>query len=507
MTKHKIFISSVQKEFKEERAALRDFVIRDPLCHRYFEVFLFEDTPARDRHPDSVYLEEVRNCDLYVCLLGNEYGTHDSSGLSSTEREFCEATKYGKERLLFIKAGDDDIRHQKTIKLMKKAGEEMVRKRFSNVPELISQVYAALVQYLEDKGILQTVPFDAAVCRGASFSDIDEEYIKNFLEIARAERKFPLPQNTSARKLFAHLNLVTDGKISNAAVLLFCRKPQKFRHLICAEVKCMHYHTTKVRKPIPSYQIYKGTLFEQVNEAVDFVLGKLDRSVTPSKTAIASDVAYEIPKMVIREAIVNAVAHRDYTSNAGIQVMLFSDRLEIWNPGSLPAGMTIKSLRTEHSSVPHNPLISDPFFWARYIERAGTGTLDMINLCRKAGVPEPQFEQRGGQFVLMIRRKKTVQRQKAQAQVEAQEAQVEAQVELTEWQRDILLACAKGANSGKELLSVAGYTKRTGNFKKGLQRLLDYELIAHTIPDKPNSRLQRYRLTKKGKGYLKGPQQ
>jgi predicted HTH transcriptional regulator len=503
MKKRKIFISSVQKEFKEERVALRDFVTRDPLCRRYFEVFLFEDMPARDRHPDSVYLEEVRSCDVYVCLLGNEYGAQDSKGISPTEHEFCEATKQGKARLLFIKTGDDDNRHKKTVKLMKKAGGEMIRRRFSNVSELISQVYAALVQYLEDEGILQTVPFDAAVCRGASLSDIDEEYIENFLETARAERKFPLPQNTTAKKLFAHLNLTTDGKISNAGILLFCRKPQKFRHLMCAEVKCMHYHTTEVRKPIPSYQIYKGTLFEQVDEAVDFVLGKLDRSVTPSKTAIASDVAYEIPKMVIREAIVNAVAHRDYTSNAGIQVMLFSDRLEVWNPGALPPGMTMKSLRTEHSSIPRNPLISEPLFWARYIERAGTGTLDMIALCRKVGIPEPQFEQREGQFVLTIRRKKTAQRKKAQAQVEAQEAQVEAQVELTEWQRNILLACAKGAKSGKELLSIAGYTKRTGNFKKGVQRLLDYELIAHTIPDKPNSRLQKYRLTQKGIGYLR----
>ena len=96
----------------------------------------------------------------------------------------------------------------------------------------------------------------------------------------------------------------------------------------------MHFHGTEVQKPIPSYQTYRGTLFEQVDEAVDFVLGKLDRTVTPSKTAVASDVSYEIPKMVIREAIVNAVAHRDYTSNAGVQVMLFADRLEIWNRGT-----------------------------------------------------------------------------------------------------------------------------------------------------------------------------
>jgi predicted HTH transcriptional regulator len=244
-------------------------------------------------------------------------------------------------------------------------------------------------------------------------------------------------------------------------------------------------------------------LFEQVDEAVDFVLGKLDRSVTPGKTGNASDVAYEIPKLVIREAIVNAIAHRDYTSNAGVQVMLFVDRLEVWNPGALPAGMTMKSLRTAHSSVPHNPLISEPLFWARYIERAGTGTLDMIALCRKAGIPEPQFEQRGGQFVLTIRLKKAT-RQRAQAQVEAQEAQVEAQVELLKWQKDVLSACSTAEKSGKELLLVAGYRNRTGNFKKGIQRLLDHQFIVHTIPDKPNSRLQKYRLTKKGEEYLKG---
>lgn len=501
MKKHKIFISSVQKEFKEDRVALRDFVTRDPLCLRYFEVFLFEDIPARDRHPDSVYLEEVRNCDVYVCLLGNDYGTQDARGVSSTEREFCEATKCGKVRLLFIKAGDDDARHQKTIKLMEKAGGEMIRRRFSNVAELIAQVYAALVQYLEDEGILQTVPFDAAVCRAASLSDIDEEYIENFLETARAERKFPLPQNTSAKKLFAHLNLITEGKISNAAILLFCRKPQKFRHLMCAEVKCMHYHTTDVRKPIPSYQIYKGTLFEQVDEAVDFVLGKLDRSVTPSKTNIASDVAYEIPKMVIREAIVNAVAHRDYTSNAGIQVMLFSDRLEVWNPGSLPAGMTMKSLRIEHSSVPHNPLISDPLFWARYIERAGTGTLDMIALCRNAGIPEPQFEQRGGQFVLTIRRKKSGRQAPAHPTVQVT-AQVSAQV--TAQVAAQVIAFCHEPRTAKEIMGELGLRHWKTFQSNYLIPLLNSNIIERTIPDKPKSRLQKYRLAKKGKEYSKG---
>jgi len=402
MKKLKIFISSVQKEFKAERLALRDFITADPLCRRYFEVFLFEDMPVHDRNPDAVYTEEVKNSDMYVCLLGNEYGAEDDKGLSPTEREFHVATKNAKTRLLFIKDGPDALRHPKMAKLIRKAGGQLIRRRFSSIPELTTQLYAGLVQYLEDNGILQTVPFDAAACRGASLEDIDEKAVQWFLETARAERKFALDKNTSAEKLFAHLDLFNDGKLAHAALLLFGKKPQKFRSLISAEVKCLHFHGTEVCKPIPSYQIYKGILFEQVDQAVDFVLSKLDRSVAPGKTGAASEVAYEIPKPVIREAVVNAVAHRDYTSNAAVQVMLFADRFEVWNPGALPVGMTPETLRVPHSSVPHNPLISEPLFLAHYIERAGTGTMDMIALCKKSGLPEPDFEQRDGQFVITI---------------------------------------------------------------------------------------------------------
>lgn len=111
---------------------------------------------------------------------------------------------------------------------------------------------------------------------------------------------------------------------------------------------------------------------------------------------------YELPKQAISEAIVNAVAHRDYTSSAGVQVMLFSDRLEVWNPGELPPSLTPELLRKPHASIPHNPLIAEPLFLAHYIEKAGSGTLDMIALCRKAGLPEPEFRQDGRQFVLTL---------------------------------------------------------------------------------------------------------
>jgi ATP-dependent DNA helicase RecG len=89
-------------------------------------------------------------------------------------------------------------------------------------------------------------------------------------------------------------------------------------------------------------------------------------------------------------------------TKASIQVMLFADRLEVWNPGELPPALTPERLREPHASIPHNPLVAEPLFLARYIEKAGSGTLDMIERCREAGLPEPDFEERAGQFVTTL---------------------------------------------------------------------------------------------------------
>ncbi len=401
MRKHKVFISSVQKEFKAERRAIKDFVSSDPLCHRYFEVFLFEDSPARGRRPDKVYLDEVKKSSVYIGLFGNEYGIQDSKGLSSTEHEYHCAGDEDIPRLVFVNDSDRK-RHPKMEKLIGKAEKQLVRRRFSDVSDLTTHVYTGLVQFLEDSGDLRTMPFDAAPCQGASLTDISEKKIRWFLETARAERKFVLDENTPVKQALMHLDLLHEGKPTHAALMLFGTRPQKFYSFISAEVKCLHFHGVEVRKPIPSYQLYDGNVFEQVDQAVDFVMAKLNRSVTPSKISVASDVAYDIPKLAVREAIVNAVAHRDYVSKAGVQVMLFADRLEVWNPGRLPAGLTPDGLSREHPSIPHNPLICHSLFLAHYIERVGSGTMDMIALCRKAGLPAPDFEQRGNQFVLTI---------------------------------------------------------------------------------------------------------
>lgn len=164
--------------------------------------------------------------------------------------------------------------------------------------------------------------------------------------------------------------------------------------------------STGVSKPIPSYHIYKGTVFELVDQALDFVLSKIARAVGTRAAGAQAPVDYELPREAVAEAIVNAVAHRDYTSNASVQVMLFADRLEIWNPGELPPQLTVDNLRRPHASIPRSPRIAEPLFLARYIEKAGTGTLDMINQCAQAGLPPPEFRQDGGQFIQTLWRPK-----------------------------------------------------------------------------------------------------
>ena len=400
MTPLRIFVSSVQSEFAQDREALRDYLREDALLRRFFDVFLFEDAPASDQRPDELYLDEVERCDLYVGLFGHDYGNEDHEGLSPTEREFLHATKVGVHRLVFLKAMDGR-RHPKMQVLIDKAQAGLIRKRFDSTEELKTGLYAALIEYLETKELIRLGPFDATPCPDAVLSDLDFESMTRFIRAARRARNFPLSDNALPDDLLIHLNLLSKERLTNAALLLFGTKPQRF--LISSEVKCAHFHGTEVSKPIPSYQVYKGTAFQMVDQAVDFVLSKIALSVGTRAESVQAPVTYEIPKEVVSEAIVNAVAHRDYTSNASVQVMLFADRLEVRNPGRLRPPMTLDMLRVAHNSVPTNPLVAQSLYLAEYIERMGTGTLDMIRRCGQAGLPEPEFAVTDG-FVTTIRR-------------------------------------------------------------------------------------------------------
>ncbi|HUR56889.1 MAG TPA: DUF4062 domain-containing protein, partial [Opitutaceae bacterium] len=320
----RIFVSSVQKEFAAERRAIRDYIQGDPLLRRFFEVFLFEDIPAADRRADDVYLGEVDRSSIYVGLFGDGYGFEDGAGISPTEREFERATGTSKPRLIFVKGADDAARHPKMRALIKRAGDELIRRRFVGITDLMAALYASLVEHLESAGLLRSAPFDSAAGAGASLADLDVEKLDAFLGRARKTRGYALGPGTPMADALAHLNLLDAGVPSHAAILLFGKEPQRW--LPTSGVKCLHFHGTEIRKPIPSHQAYRGTVFALVDQAVDFVMSKIDRAVGTRAEGNAIPVSYELPREAVAEAIVNAVAHRDYASSAAVQVMLFADR-------------------------------------------------------------------------------------------------------------------------------------------------------------------------------------
>ena len=544
MSPLRIFISSVQGEFAEERAALRDYIRADVLIRRFFDAFLFEDVPASDQRPDQLYLDEVERCDIYVGLFGIHYGSEDEEGVSPTEREFDHATAAGAHRLVFLKEVGN-ARHPKMQALVHKAEAGLIRKRFNTLAELVAGLYAALVEYLDTKELIRWGPFDAAPCVKAILDDLDFERMAQFIRTARLVRQFPLPEGTPAPQLLEHLNLLHEGRLTNAAVLLFGKAPQRF--LISSEIRCAHFHGTEVAKPIPSYQVYKGTAFELVDQAVDFVLSKINRSIGTRAESARAPRTYEVPAEVVTEAIVNAVAHRDYTENGSVQVMLFADRLEVRNPGRLPPPLTLEKLREAHRSVPGNPLLAESLYLTEYIERMGTGTLDMIRRCVEAGLAEPEFAVTDG-FVTTIRRAAASgqvtgraagqvsgqvsahsgrrsdpsgTRKPAGVQAGGQEGQVEGQAggqgdqsgvqagvhvgvqaELETREANMLRACARRDASSKELQQAGGYGGRTRSYERRLNHLLRNGLLEMTVPHKPRSPAQRYRLTEKGQAAL-----
>lgn len=399
----KVFISSVQKEFSQIRRDLKAFLLGDAVLRRFVaEVFLFEEIPARDQRADHVYLEEVERCDIYLGIFGYEYGFEDENGISPTEHEYVHAGLHGKTRLVYVWGSEDKSRHPKMRQLVGTASNELIRRRIEDASALTAEVYASLVDFLDKNGALRVPPFDASVCDRATLKDISRKRVEWFLDTARRERGFPLKSNTSTKALLIHLNLLDDGGPTNAALLLFGANPQQFHRT--AETKCIHCHGTEYRRPFASLQVYGGDIFEQADQARDFVLAKINRAIGTRAAGITAPATYELPPDAIGEAVVNAIAHRDYHSNASVEIRLFADRLEIWNPGSLPGNLTIESLREDHPSVPFNPLLAESLYLTRYIERVGSGTQAMIELCREAGLPEPQFEQRGGFFVTTLRR-------------------------------------------------------------------------------------------------------
>ena len=534
MATFKVFLSSVQDEFACERASLKEYFQTDPLLRNVFEILLFEDIPATEVPPDTAYLERVDQADILIGLFGLKYGSEGRDGISPTEREYDRASATNTHRLIFVREVEDARRHPKMLRLIGKAQESLVVKKFNMLEDLKLVIQAAIVDFLRVKKVLQIGRFDEAICENALLTDISEQDVVSFVRSARRARQFPLGEETPMEDVLTHLRLFSNEGVTNAAVQLFGKDPQRLG--IGSEVRCAHFYGTEIEKPIPSLQVFGGTLFNQIDSAEDFVLSKINMSVGTRTQSVRAPRMYEVPVEVIREAIVNAVVHRDFTSTSSVQIMLFADRMEIWNPGRLPPSLTIEKLREPHGSVPTNRLLAQSMFLAEYIESMGTGTLDMIRRCEEAGLPEPEFRMED-MFKVTIRRVLTYERtlrshpqrslleqipafryerirmrnlrahqhfdpsDSAGGGDDGQDAtpQDPDKTPTSTQQVENLIRCLDGECTRAEILQRLGLRDRSNLAKEYLHPAIAKGLVVMTIPDKPRSSKQRYRLTVRGR--------
>lgn len=541
----RIFISSVQREFAKERRALAEMIRKDMLLGTFFDVFLFEEMAAQNRSAKSVYLDEVRNSDIYLGLFGCEYGFEDAEGVSPTEREYDLATECGKYRLAFVKRTAAHNRMPKERTLIAKVEREVTRKSFSSLSMLKKMVYEALFRYLQDRDVVNVRPFDGSYSLGVKLEDLDPERIANFVRMVRVAGKVTFAPGISTTEILSRLGAFDagTGKIANAAALLFAKNPALFRP--SWELKCLQLWGTTFEKPFPSYHIYHGTVFEQIDQALDFVMSRVDHWVGARDAAKSAQAPArsEFPIEAVREAIVNAVCHRDYTDDGSVQVMLFRDRLEVLNPGTLPRGWTAANLLQTHDSKPHNGILATAMQWAGYVEKSGYGTEDIVRKCKAWGLRVPEYHPSAVDFRLVLWRKevkepcdstqgggvgevgspKGVESSGARGVESDAEKPIKSMVcdsssrlyppgamgvesggGVVRSLRDmILLSVMQQPKSRAEIARSLGKPRIFGNLVRRITTLLDDDLIELTVPDKPNSRLQKYRITKKGRQVAK----
>lgn len=402
MKKYKIFVSANQKELHEERLAVRDTIHNNATLRQCFDVFLFEDLPAKGKSPVATYLKHVSDSDVYVGIIGKEYGYKGKDGLSATEREFRRFQKVRPdgEIIVFIKglSREDSKRDRDIQDFLKSVKAAFIYKRFSNIDGLKVQVLNSLISFLDDQGDVNKGSFDQAICREAGYEAIDEQAVKDFLQNRAVKLKVNVPKTAIKDFLVNALKVVKKDngvfRPTNAAILFFGKDPTGF--ITHHEIRIARFRGTTRSEFIDSQEI-KGPIYKMLDAVETFFLRntRLANKIVEFKRVDIPEYPFE----AIREAIINAIAHRDYNRRgAPIMVAIFDNRVEVRNPGGLLPGLNIKKLEGTH--VTRNQAICNIFHETMDMERFGTGIGKMKKLMKEHGLSAPEFSEEGDFFVV-----------------------------------------------------------------------------------------------------------
>ena len=246
---------------------------------------------------------------------------------------------------------------------------------------------------------LKRANWDSLINEEADFDEIDEETVKMFIRMANAKGRLTVfDEDADTKTLFEHLKLSNKGRLTNAAIILFGKEPQKyFLNAVLRVIRLKNEIT-----PIGD-RLIGGNLFKQVIEGEEAIKNFL--GVRYEIKGLVREEIWDYPLPAIREALINALIHRDYFRwNVQTQIKIFDDYIWFYNIGGLPEGITIKQLKEPHPSVPRNPLIVHIFYLAGFIEEMGSGTGRIIDNMKSAGLPEPEFKEELGGFSVYFRK-------------------------------------------------------------------------------------------------------
>ena len=240
-----------------------------------------------------------------------------------------------------------------------------------------------------DKFLLQKQGkrWDSVPVPNVSVKDLEQTafdyFRKNAIKSSRLDNDLLKDSNS---ELLEKLHLTEGNYLKRAAILLFHADPEKY--VTGAYIKIGYFRTDE---DLLFQDEIHGYLFNQVEKTMDLLLTKYLKA-NISYDGLHRKEVHPIPETALREALLNAIAHKDYNGNTPIQISVYADKIMIWNEGQLPEHWTVEQLTKKHPSIPYNPAIANVFFRAGLIEAWGRGTLRIIDDCAKANVLTPIFQ-------------------------------------------------------------------------------------------------------------------
>lgn len=235
-----------------------------------------------------------------------------------------------------------------------------------------------------------------------TISELDEDEIIGTIQDAVNNNRLPARAiRDDTLTILKNLELVENGSIKNAAVVLFAKKVNLGSSNLM--LKLGRFQGYSVIDPLIDSQQYYCNVFQMLDHIDNFIKKHLNVTSYYDANTFKRTDRPTLPNLAIREAVINAVCHRDYSEfNGYVSIAIFNDRLEIWNNGSLQINLTFDDLLVTHSSILRNKLIAKIFYLRGYIESWGMGTLKILDLCKQYNLPNPIFCERNSGFLVQM---------------------------------------------------------------------------------------------------------